>query len=161
MVFYLGQLKTISMKNEYLRHTLATIKYRFQKSVKYRNTEFGDFTLGKGSRTTREIIHHMFSVLKSTATFVLEERFLKELPEKLDLEEEINRFYTGIKDLDEALAHHELDINYSKRLLQGPLSDVLTHIGQISMLSRLNNNPIEGEDFSAATIRIEENSRPF
>lgn len=31
------------MKNEYLRHTLATIDYRFQKSVKYRNTDFGDY----------------------------------------------------------------------------------------------------------------------
>ena len=146
------------MKNEYLRHTLATIKYRFEKSVKYRNAEFGDFTLGMGSRTPKEIINHMFSVLNSTTTFILEERTSKELPKKLDLEEEIDRFNSGITDLDEVLSKYELDINYSKRLLQGPLSDILTHIGQISMLSRLNNHPIEGEDFSSAPIRIEENS---
>ena len=44
-------------------------------------------------------------------------------------------------------------MKYSKILLQGPLSDILTHIGQISMLSRLNNNPIEWEDFSSSPIR--------
>lgn len=146
------------MKNEYLRHTLATIKYRFQKSIKYRNPEFGDFTLGKGSRTTKEIVHHMFAVMNATTTFILEERMSKELPEKLDLEAEIDRFNLGIQDLDAALAKNELSINYAKRLLQGPLSDILTHIGQISMLSRLNNHPIEGEDFSSASIRIEENT---
>lgn len=142
------------MKNEYLRHTLATIKYRFQKSVKYRNAEFGDFTLGMGSRTTKEIINHMYAVLNGTTTFILEQRFSKEPPEKLNLEEEIDRFNSGIKDLDDVLSKDELDIHYSKRLLQGPLSDILTHIGQISMLSRLNNHPIEGEDFSSAPIRI-------
>lgn len=46
-------------------------------------------------------------------------------------------------------------MNYSKRLLQGPLSDISAHIGQISMLSRLNNNPIEWEDFFSAEINSE------
>ena len=44
-------------------------------------------------------------------------------------------------------------MNYSKRLLQGPLSDILTHIGQISMLSTLNDNPIEWEDFSSSPLQ--------
>lgn len=145
------------MKNEYLRHTLATIDYRFQKSVKYRNTHFGDFSLGKASRSPKEIINHMYSVLSSTTLFIQEERIIKDEPDKLNLELEINRFNLEIKKLDKVLLEIELDLNYSKKLLQGPLSDILTHIGQISMLSRLNNNPIEKEDFSAASIRIKEN----
>jgi hypothetical protein len=48
---------------------------------------------------------------------------------------------------------NELTVNYSKRLLQGPFSDILTHIGQVSMLQRLNGKPIDGEDFSAASIK--------
>ncbi len=143
------------MKNEYLRHTLATIDYRFQKSVKYRNTDFGDYSLGKESRSPKEIINHMFFVLNSTTVFIQEERIQKKEPDKLDLELEIERFNLEIKNLDKVLAENELDMNYSKRLLQGPLSDVLTHIGQIAMLSRLNNNPIEGEDFSSSQIRTE------
>ncbi len=147
------------MKNEYLRHTLATIDYRFQKSVKYRNTDFGDYALGKESRSPKEIINHMYFVLSSTTTYIQEERIQKEEPDKLDLELEIDRFNLEIKNLDKVLAQNELDMNYSKRLLQGPLSDILTHIGQISMLSRLNNNPIEWEDFSSSPVRTEKNEQ--
>ncbi len=142
------------MKNEYLRHTLATIDYRFQKSVKYRDNHFGDFSLGKKSRSTNEIINHMYFVLSSTTIFIQEERIQKEEPQRLNLELEIDRFNVEIRNLDKLLAKSELDMNYAKRLLQGPLSDVLTHIGQISMLSRLNNNPIEKEDFSSSSIQI-------
>jgi hypothetical protein len=145
------------MKNEYLRHTLATIDYRFQKSVKYRNADFGDYALGKESRSPKEIINHMYFVLSSTTIYIQQERIQKEEPYKLDLELEIERFNSEIKNLDKALSENELDMNYSKRLLQGPLSDILTHIGQISMLSRLNNNPIEWEDFSSSPIRTEKN----
>tara|TARA_R110002096_G_scaffold18857_1_gene63657 strand:- start:3702 stop:4139 length:438 start_codon:yes stop_codon:yes gene_type:complete len=141
------------MKNEYLRHTLATIDYRFQKSVKYRNTDFGDYALGKESRSPKEIINHMYFVLSSTTLYIQEKRIQKKEPDKFDLELEIDRFNLEITNLDKILAENELDMNYSKRVLQGPLSDILTHIGQISMLSRLNNNPIEWEDFSSSPIR--------
>ncbi len=147
------------MKNEYLRHTLATIDYRFQKSIKYRNSDFGDYSLGKESRSPKEIITHMYFVLSSTTIYIQEERIQKEEPRKLDFELEIERFNLEMKNLDKALSENELDMNYSKRLLQGPLSDILTHIGQISMLSRLNNNPIEWEDFSSSTVRIEKNEQ--
>lgn len=140
------------MKNELLRHILSTINYRFQKSVKYSGDDFGDFTLGKGSRTPNEIINHMYQVLNWTRIFVLEESQKKGIPEKLNLKLEIDRFKEELKQLDKVFSEKEIGMNYSKRLLQGPLSDIFTHIGQISMLSRLNNNPIEGEDFSAASI---------
>ena len=141
------------MKNEYLRHTLSTINYRFQKSVKYRNADFGDLSLGKESRSPKEIINHMYFVLRSTTLYIEEEKIQTVEPDKLNLELEIDRFSLEIQNLDKVLAENELDINYSKRLLQGPLSDVLTHIGQISMLSRINNNPIEWEDFSSSRIQ--------
>ena len=53
---------------------------------------------------------------------------------------------------DTALDVNELPIDYAKRLLQGPFSDLLTHIGQLAMLQRLNGKPNSAEDFSAATI---------
>ena len=132
---------------------MATIDYRFQKSVKYRNTDFGDYALGKESRSPKEIINHMYFVLSSTTLYIQEKRIQKKEPDKFDLELEIDRFNLEITNLDKILAENELDMNYSKRVLQGPLSDILTHIGQISMLSRLNNNPIEWEDFSSSPIR--------
>ncbi len=108
------------------------------------DNDFGNYSAGRGSRTPIDIINHMSQVLSSTRVFITEERYEKVLPEKLDLKFEIERFNSELKNID---------INYSKRLLQGPFSDILTHIGQISMLSRLNNNPIEEEDFSSANIK--------
>jgi len=141
------------MENEFLRHTLSTIAYRFQKAVNNTQTAFGNFSAGSGSRTPNEIINHMYHVLYSTRIFIEEEKYYKGQPEKLDLKLEINRFNTELKNLDRLLTDKKLDINYAKRLIQGPFSDLLTHVGQISMLSRLNGNPIKGEDFSAASIK--------
>ena len=101
----------------------------------------------------------MYFVLSSTTTYIQERRIQREEPEKLGLELEIERINSEIKNLDKVLSENELDMNYSKRLLQGPLSDILTHIGQISMLSRLNNNPIEWEDFSSSPILTEKNEQ--
>jgi len=139
--------------NEYLRHILATINYRFQKSVRNSEIDFGDFSAGKGSRTPNEIINHMYFVLSAARIYILEERFEKEIPEKLNLKLEIDRFNSELRNIDNILADKKLGINFSKRLLQGPFSDILIHIGQISMLRRLSNDPIEGEDFSSAHIK--------
>ena len=140
------------MTNEFLRHTLSTISYRFQRAVSKADAEFGVFGAGSGSRTPNEIINHMYHVLNATRNFIVKEKYSKEQPERLELKFEIDRFMTELKNLDNVLADKELEINYVKRLLQGPFSDLLTHIGQISMLSRLNGNPIMGEDFASASI---------
>jgi hypothetical protein len=41
------------------------------------------------------------------------------------------------------------------RLLQGPLSDAMTHAGQLAMLRRLFGTPVPPEDFSKAAISAE------
>jgi len=141
------------MKNEFLRHTISTIKYRFEKSVLNSTDQFGEFNLGKGSRNPIELINHMYQVLYSTRIFLEEERLNTEPPEKLSLTKEIERFNHELINTDKALEESELPVNYAKKLLQGPFSDILTHIGQISMLQRLHGRPIKGEDFSAASIK--------
>lgn len=140
------------MKNEFLRHTLSTIAYRFQKTVRQVGIEFGGFSVGSGSRTPHEILNHMYHVLNATRVFIVEEKHLKEPPAKLEWNLEIDRFNTALRQLDHVLADQELELNYAKRLIQGPFSDILTHIGQIAMLSRLYGNPIMREDFSSASI---------
>ncbi len=57
-----------------------------------------------------------------------------------------------MEELDFILSEKDIDINYSKKLVQGPLSDVLSHIGQISLLRGLSGNKLSGEDFSSAEI---------
>jgi hypothetical protein len=40
-----------------------------------------------------------------------------------------------------------------ERLLQGPVADALTHVGQLAMLRRLAGSPTRGENFFAAEIK--------
>ena len=141
------------MNNELLRHIISTIKYRFEKSVKGSNQTFGDFSLGKGSRSPNEIIKHMYDVIHSTRYFIEQGALPSKKAEQLSFESETKRFISELIKIDALLDHKALDINYSKRLIQGPFSDVLTHIGQIAMLQRLLDNPIIGEDFSRSDIR--------
>ena len=68
------------MKNEFLRHTLATIDYRFRKAVNNADGEFGNFTAGHGSRTPTEIVHHMHQVLHTTRGLVTEEEERRQEP---------------------------------------------------------------------------------
>jgi len=40
------------------------------------------------------------------------------------------------------------------QLLQGPLADVMTHVGQLALLRRLAGAPIPPENFIHATVRV-------
>lgn len=141
------------MKNELLRHIISTIQYRFEKSIKGSHHNFGDFSLGNDSRNPKEIVNHMYDIIFSTRIFIEQDSLTQEKIEKLSFDNEIERFNTELGKVDQLLKNKSLDINYSKRLLQGPFSDVLTHIGQISMLQRLVENPINREDFSKCKIK--------
>lgn len=140
--------------NEFLRHTLATIAYRFQKSVNSSTDEFGSFNLGQGSRTPAEIVTHIYEVLKATREFIQDNKDDNISSENLSFKQEIERFNVELEKFDLVLIKKNLDIEYSNRLLQGPLSDILTHIGQIAMMSRLYGNPIAKERFAAAPITV-------
>ncbi|MCK5031974.1 MAG: hypothetical protein KAS18_00030, partial [Calditrichia bacterium] len=71
---------------------------------------------------------------------------------QLDFKSEIDRFHNTLQELDFLLSETELEIDYSKKLIQGPLSDVLSHIGQIALMSGLDGNKIKGENFSSAKM---------
>lgn len=114
--------------------------------------DFGTFSAGSGTRTPQEILNHMYQVLHVTGVFIQEGRFIKVTPAQLLLQGEIDRFNTELTKVDEILAAKSLEVPYAKRLIQGPLSDLLTHVGQLSMLSRLYGKPIAGEDFSSAKV---------
>lgn len=141
------------MKNELLRHCLSTINYRFEKAINGSPQAFCDYSLGKGSRSPEEIIHHMHDVIYSTRVAIEKESVPEIKSEKLGFESEIERFRAELKKTDQLLDNIVLDMNYTKRLIQGPISDILTHIGQIAMLQRMVDNPIDGEDFSRSDIK--------
>ena len=97
----------------------------------------------------------MCDVIHSTRVFMEREILPQEQIEQLSFEKETERFRSELSMVDKLLASKALSINYAKRLLQGPFSDVLTHIGQLAMLQRIVGNPLDWEDFSSSDIRTE------
>jgi len=141
------------MTNELLRHTLASIAYRFRNSIRKSNENFGTFKIAAATRTPNEIVNHMFDLLTKTQTFIQKGSFDNVKPTALDFNSEVDRFLLELNNLDNAFARNELNMNSSKRLLQGPLLDIMSHVGQIAMLSGLNGNKIQAEDYSSAKIK--------
>ena len=57
-----------------------------------------------------------------------------------------------IVDRDQYLASERALGCRPEKLLQGPLADALTHVGQIMMLRRLASAPVRSENFAIAEI---------
>ena len=68
-----------------------------------------------------------------------------------DWSAEVTRFYDGLAELDAALASEPFTGSVDK-LIQGPLADALTHVGQIALLRRLAGAPVKGENYFKADI---------
>ncbi len=141
------------MRNEYLRHTLATLAYRFQKCVRDAPEGFGAFEAGAGVKTPIHIINHMTNLFLFVGS-AIQEKERKPQPEVLDLKGEVARFHQTLESTDGLLVTTELATPTYLKLLQGPFSDALTHVGQLAMLRRLAGKSITGESYVKANIRI-------
>ena len=116
---------------------------------------FENFEVGKGVRTPLAILNHMSHVLlyaRLAMNGVDQQKI--EQPRPLTWQDEVDRFHEILGEIDKQAVSNELDIDDLKTILQGPLSDVMTHIGQLAMLRRLADSPVKGEDFMKAKIII-------
>jgi hypothetical protein len=66
----------------------------------------------------------------------------------------VERFFAALKKFDDYLASNEPVHATPEKLLQGPIADALTHVGQIAMLRRMGGGPIKGESYYAADIAM-------
>jgi hypothetical protein len=97
----------------------------------------------------------MTSVLGYARTFLVGGTYRPDpLP---SLADEIERFHDMLRDLSRHLQQGSpfLGDMSPERLLQGPLSDAMTHAGQLAMLRRLAGTPVAPENFVVAEIHPE------
>jgi hypothetical protein len=144
--------KAMDDKRELLRHFLAALAYRTQKALRDAPAGFGDFRAAEGARTPVELVMHMTSVLGYARTFFTGGKYL---PDALSsLSEEVVRFHEVLEDLGRHIdsGNPFPEGLTEERLLQGPLSDAMTHAGQLAMLRRLAGVPVAPENFVFADI---------
>ena len=138
---------------ELFRHAVATVAYRAQKATRDAPTSFANARPGASSRTPVEILAHMgdlfdwaLSMAKGTPTWN------NTTPRAWD--EEWTRFFASVQAFDDILAS-DADIQYDlTRLLQGPVADALTHVGQLAMLRRLHGVPMKSESYNRADVVV-------
>lgn len=75
-------------------------------------------------------------------------------PQDLGWEGEVGRFHGLLGALDTELSRSTLTSELLSRLLQGPLADAMTHIGQLALLRRMAGLPVQPENFFSAVIRL-------
>lgn len=66
--------------------------------------------------------------------------------------DDIRRFHAALVAFDDYLASGQPLHAPVERLLQGPIADALTHVGQLAMMRRLAGAPIKSENYFVAEI---------
>ena len=134
-----------------LRHFLAALAYRTQKALRGAPSDFGGFRLAPTVRTPHELLWHMTGVIGYARTMLHGGSFAP--PRLSTFADEVARFHDTLAALHADFGNDRLGAAISdEQFLQGPLSDAMTHAGQLAMLRRLAGSPVPSEDFIMATI---------
>ena len=135
-----------------LRHLLATMTYRAAKATRNAPPGFGEFRAREGARTPVEILAHIGDLCDWGLSIAKgKETWRDAVPQAW--EEELSRFYASSKAFDDYLADPMPLFCPVERLIQGPMADAISHVGQIAMLRRLFGSPIRGESYFRADIK--------
>ena len=140
-------------KRELFRHTLATLAYRGGKALRAAPAGFAEFRAGQGSRTAGEILAHIGDLLDWGLALAEGRKEWRESP-TLDWEAGAARFFTALAVWDAWLAQGAEPACTLESLLQGPVADAFTHVGQISLLRRLAGSPVKAENYQRAEVVI-------
>jgi hypothetical protein len=142
-----------SVKKEMLRHLMATLAYRGGKTALNAPEEFRDFKINEQTRTPGEILAHIGDLLDWASRLAKGRKGgLNSVPLTWELETE--RFFSTLKDFDSYLASDSPIEVPVEKLIQGPIADAFTHVGQIAMLRRLAGKHVRGENYFKAEIVI-------
>jgi hypothetical protein len=142
---------TSDLKREVLRHMVATVAYRGGVAVAKTPSNFATFRAHETTRTPGEILAHIGDLLEGSLHLLKGEMvFLTSTP--LPWNDEITRLFSAVKALDSYLATDAPLACPVEKLVQGPIGDALTHVGQIVMLRRMAGSPIHPEPYFTAEI---------
>lgn len=140
-----------------LRHLVATLTYRAAKVIRDAPPEFGGMAFGSATRKPVLIVAHLADLM-SWAGRLARGEYSWKAEGSDDWDTEVARFFDGLAALDRALASDDsfrgAVENPVEKLIQGPLADALTHVGQLAMLRGMAGSPIRPESYARAEIVI-------
>jgi hypothetical protein len=134
-----------------LRHLIATLAYRAAKVLRDAPPGFDGTTFGPTSRRPVEIVAHMADLMAWAITLARGD-YVWKAEGGSDWHVEVERFFAGLETLDRAVAAARPSTDSAAKLIQGPLADALTHVGQLALLRGMAGHPVRPESYARAEI---------
>ena len=133
-----------------LRQLVATLAYRAAKVLRDVPPSFATYSCGDATRTPIRIVAHMGDLMEWGVS-IAQGGYTWKPAGGDDWTTEVTRFFDGLAALDAALAAEPFTGSVDK-LIQGPLADALTHVGQLAMLRGRAGSAVRPESYAKAAI---------
>ncbi len=140
-----------SSSRELLRHAVATLAYRGGKAIRGAPDGFAQFRAGDTTRTPGQILAHIGDLLDWGLTLAKGAQKWQN-SDPLPWDKGSEHFFASLQAFDAYLASDAPLGCTPEKLIQAPVADALTHVGQISMLRRLAGAPVRAENYFRAEI---------
>jgi hypothetical protein len=136
-----------------LRRIVATLAYRAAKVLRDAPPQFASMQASPATRRPSHIVAHMGDLMTWALSIARGGSVWK--PEGGDdWAVEVRRFFDGLSALDAELASDGPFEGSAERMIQGPLADALTHVGQLTMLRGMLGVPVKPESYASAEIVV-------
>jgi hypothetical protein len=147
----LGQFATSDPARVAARHLAATLAYRAAKVLRDVPEGFDAATFGPAVRRPVQIVAHMADLIAWGVTLARGD-YVWTAEGRDDWGVEVARFFANLAALDSELAADGPFKGSIEQLLQGPLADALTHVGQLALLRGMAGAPVRPESYARAEI---------
>ena len=147
-------------KNELVRHLLATLVYRATKIIHDAPENYHKTSIGERVRTPEKILGYINSLIQLSNRFWSPHKPVsmaehRKQSSKQGWDREVELFYMLATMFDDTLSMYSSPRLYGpEKILQGPLLDAFTHVGQLALLRRMACSPIKGESYWMADVKV-------
>jgi hypothetical protein len=140
-------------QRELLRHTVATLAYRAEKVIRDATPEFAGFRISPASRTPLELAGHLADLME-WATRMAQGEYRWAAGPAADWASATERFFAGLRALDQALETSTFETQSAAMIFQGPIADAFTHVGQLALIRGAAGVPVRPESYARAEIQL-------
>ena len=133
-----------------LRQLAATLAYRAAKVLRDVPPSFATYSCGDATRTPVRIVAHMGDLMEWGVS-IAKGGYTWKPGGSDDWNTEVTRFFDGLAALDAALAAEPFAGSVDQ-IIQGPLADALTHVGQLAMMRGMAGMAVRPESYAKAGI---------